>query len=320
MPRSARTYKVVRRTLADGTVKEYRYSRAKPAPRVQADTLGALMLAYRQSPEWSGLRDRTRTSYGANLRRLEAFAEIPVREMKRRDLLDLRDAVASESGPGAANVFMRVASMLFAWARDREWIEHSPVDRVKALAGGHWNAWTVAEADHAAAALPAPLARAVILARYTGQRRGDLVAMTWADVDGDSIRVRQQKTGAALVIPLHPTLRAHLAEWREARTSTHILTGARGRPWQAPAFTHALAAALPEIGMRPGLGIHGLRKLAAAELAAAGCSTHEIAAVTGHRSLAMVQLYTASASQKRLAQAAILRLENGNGKQRKMRR
>jgi integrase len=68
------------------------------------------------------------------------------------------------------------------------------------------------------------------------------------------------------------------------------------------------------IGLRHELNIHGLRKLAAAELADAGCTMHEIAAVTGHLSLSMVQLYTQSADQERLARAAIVRLETANRK------
>jgi hypothetical protein len=44
-------------------------------------------------------------------------------------------------------------------------------------------------------------------------------------------------------------------------------------------------------------------------LAEAGCSAHEIAAITGHRSLALVSLYTASADQERMATAAIVRLQ-----------
>jgi integrase len=43
-------------------------------------------------------------------------------------------------------------------------------------------------------------------------------------------------------------------------------------------------------------------------LAEAGCSTHEIACVTGHRTLAMVELYTRAADQKRMAGAAVVRL------------
>jgi integrase len=318
VPRSGKGLKVVRRTLADGTVKEYRYQRDKaPAARQAPDSVGALIVAYRQSPEYTALRASTKRNYGYYLRHLEDYAEVAARDMKRRDLLDARDAIAATSGAGAANVFMRVSATLFNWARNREWVEHSPVDRVRALAGGHLAAWTVLEADHAAKALDEPLRRAVILARYTGQRRGDLIAMTWADIDDGSIRVRQQKTGAALVIPMHHALRAEIVVWRRDRSSTHILTSERGQPWKANHLTHTLQAALPRIGLRAGLNIHGLRKLAAAELADAGCSTHEIAAVTGHRSLAMVQLYTASAQQGRLAKAAILRLETAAGKRRK---
>jgi integrase len=44
-------------------------------------------------------------------------------------------------------------------------------------------------------------------------------------------------------------------------------------------------------------------------LAEAGCSTHEIAAITGHETLAMVELYTRGADQKRRAAAAIQKLE-----------
>ena len=54
---------------------------------------------------------------------------------------------------------------------------------------------------------------------------------------------------------------------------------------------------------------HGLRKAAARRLAEAGCSANEIAAITRHATLAEVSRYTKAADQKRLAKAAIGRLE-----------
>jgi integrase len=52
---------------------------------------------------------------------------------------------------------------------------------------------------------------------------------------------------------------------------------------------------------------------AADRLAEAGRSAHEIMAITGHATLAMVEGYTRGANQKRLAKAAIARLrENGS--------
>lgn len=308
--------RVIRRVLADGTVREYRYQREPAAKhsRHAPDSMAALIAAYRRSPEWAAKKPATQKNYGYYLRDLEELASAPVAQVRRRDLMTMRDAIAAERGNGAANVFMKTAAVLFGWARDRDWIEHSPVARTKALPGGHLAAWTAAEADAAAAHLPTELARVVILARYTGQRRGDLIAMTWAAYDGATIRVRQQKGGATLTVPCHPILRAALDTWHRSATSTHILTSRHGRPWQANHLTHTMAIELPKIGLRDELNVHGLRKLAAASLADAGCSAHEIAAVTGHRTLAMVQLYTASADQERLATAAIIRLENGRRK------
>jgi integrase len=52
---------------------------------------------------------------------------------------------------------------------------------------------------------------------------------------------------------------------------------------------------------------HGLRKAALTRLADAGCSVHEIAAISGHKSLKEVQHYTEKADQARLAKAAVER-------------
>jgi integrase len=70
----------------------------------------------------------------------------------------------------------------------------------------------------------------------------------------------------------------------------------------------AMTAAWVRISLSNDMNVHGLRKLAAAELPDAGCGMHEIAATTGHQSISMVQLYPRSAGQERLATAAIARL------------
>jgi integrase len=70
-----------------------------------------------------------------------------------------------------------------------------------------------------------------------------------------------------------------------------------------------ISGAIREHLQLKGLVFHGLRKAAAVRLAEAGCSTHEIAAITGHETLAMVELYTKGAEQKRRAVAAIQKLE-----------
>ena len=306
----------MRKRLADGTVKEYRYQRHSPPKqdRFAADSLAALMIAYRRSPEWNALKPNSRAQYNRYLRHLEEAWHRPVAKLSRSFLLDMRDAVAQGWGPAAGNCFIQATSALFAWARNRGKIEHSPVDRVQAIPGGHFPAWSMDQVAIAMNAFPEPLRRAVVLGMYTGQRRADLCAMTWGAYDGAIIRVRQAKTGAALQVPVHSVLRSELERWKANRSATVILTTARGLPWSGTHLSTCFAQAVRDAGLPSGLNVHGLRKLAATSLAEAGCSALEIAAITGHRSLSMVALYTASADQRRLASAAMGRLETASRK------
>jgi integrase len=66
--------------------------------------------------------------------------------------------------------------------------------------------------------------------------------------------------------------------------------------------------ALREMGL-DGYAIHGLRKNAAVELANAGCTPHEIAAITGHRTLGMVAHYAKRHDQRIAARSARDKLE-----------
>lgn len=298
--------------LADGTVKTYRYHRNRRS-RSRGDTLGELIAAWERAPEWRGLATATKNLHTLYVRPLAMMGEVEAARVQRRDLLNIRNAIAVERGDGAANAFIKTASTLFAWAVESGWLTHSPVVRVKRLKGGHLPAWSEGDVALALPRLSEPLRRAVVLALYTGQRRGDLIRLPWSAYDGQVIRLRQEKTGAILVVPCHPLLKAELDAWRQSSVvgigNAPILVNAKGKPWVPNNLTTQLGMALDAIeGFPAGRNIHGLRKLAATNLAHAGCSLHEIAAITGHKTLAMLQLYTASVDQERLAGAAIHRL------------
>jgi integrase len=309
-PRSERAPKVVRKRLADGSIKEYRYARGPATPEApDAGSMAALLAEYRGSPEWAGKTKHTKAIYNIYLRpwEHEQMARRPVKSIARREILVIRDAIAVR-GNAAGTAFSKITGALFSFALDRGLIEYSPAARIKALPGGHFADWGEDAIRRALAGLPEPYRRAVVLGLHTGQRRGDLVAMTWAQYDGQTIRLKQEKTGAPLILPVHPDLKRELDAWKEQpRSAVSILTATRGKPWTAAHLTREMKHELEAIGLR-GLNVHGLRKAAARRLAEAGCTAHEIAAVTGHRTLAMVQLYTAAADQERMAGAAVVRL------------
>lgn len=299
--------RVVRRVAKDGSVTVYRYGPYRgPHAATQGDTIEALMLAYEHSPEWRKLSASTQATYTRYLTYFAGIGHLQAATFDRRSVMELRDHVAEDRGDGAANTFMIAASSLFSWAVKRGWLVQSPCLRIERLEGGEYPAWSWQEVEHALPHLREPLRRAVILALYTGQRRGDVCQMTWAAYNGSKIRVRQEKTRQPMVIPCHPSLSAELDRWE--RIAPTMLTSDNGRPWRPSHISNAMCDALRRIkGFPEHRNMHGLRKLAATLLAEAGCSTHEIAAITGHKSLAMIALYTASAEQEKLATAAVLR-------------
>jgi retron-type reverse transcriptase len=60
--------------------------------------------------------------------------------------------------------------------------------------------------------------------------------------------------------------------------------------------------------VRKGLSLHGLRKAACRRLAEAGCTPHEIMAISGHTTLKEVTRYTNKVDRKHMARAAMKRL------------
>jgi integrase len=287
----------------------------RPAPAHAEGTIGAALAAWRRSPEYRGAAERTQDRRERYVAPLDNLAGKPLAVLKRALVLDIRDGMAEQRGPAAANAFVQVAATFLSWCVDRGRLEANPLWRVKQLPGRHWPAWTEAEFRIAAKAFAEPLRRAIVLAYYTGQRRGDLVGLTWAAYDGAALRLRQEKTAkrradrARHVIPAHPALREELERWKAEATSTHILTRQRGTPWHREGLSNAVGDAVLKAGLRPGLNMHGFRKLAAINLAAAGATTREIAAFVGWDTLAMVELYTKDADQEGLATAAVHRLE-----------
>ena len=309
---------VKRHTRADGRVAEYTYRRksgGRPIAKA-ANGVAAMIDAFQRSPKWTKLSPRTRQIYALYLRDLYKFGNMPAQEVKRSEIMIVRDAIAKGRGHGAALCFIRAASSVWNWALDMRWegIESNPaLNGGKDLVRGSLTEWTQEEADVAMARLPEPLRRVVVLALYTAARRVDLCAMTWTSYDGESLQYVARKTRRVstdpIIIPCHPALKAELDVWRQGTLpSSPILTDRHGKAWRPENLSHDLPEALARIGLTGRLNVHGLRYLAAINLADAGCTAHEIASVTGHHTLAMVQKYTEKANRRRLAKNAIARL------------
>jgi putative ABC transport system substrate-binding protein len=93
-----------------------------------------------------------------------------------------------------------------------------------------------------------------------------------------------------------------------ARQEIADAAAAKKLPTLAASFGNWLRQCCDQASLPKGISAHGLRKATARRLAELGCSTHQIAAITGHATLSEVQRYTKAADRKRLAQEAMKRL------------
>jgi integrase len=118
------------------------------------------------------------------------------------------------------------------------------------------------------------------------------------------LHVRQQKTGEPLQLPIFPELQAAIdAMPGKGRHLTFLVTMA-GKPFSPAGFTNWFRDVCNEAGLH-GFSAHGLRKASMTRLAEAGCSVHEIAAFSGHRTLSEIAHYTRSVEQAALAREAM---------------
>jgi integrase len=282
------------------------------AERTKPGTMAALIIAYYASAEFSQLRDVTKSSYRGVMERMRTeHGHKLVGDLEPRHVREMMDARSGT--PGAAGNYLKRLRTLMRFAVDRDWRDSDPTVRVRAprVASEGFRAWT--EADIAqflerwGEGSRPRLAIALLL--YTAQRRSDVVKLGRQNLKGDTIWLRQQKTGASLVIPIHPDLKRELDRVPQGQLT--FLQTHYGKPFTSAGFGGWFSDRARDAGLPARSSPHGLRKAAARRLAEAGCSVHEIMAITGHKSLNQVAPYTQSADQAHLAAAAIAKTSRG---------
>lgn len=275
-------------------------------------TFDDLIAAYRLSPEFRAKAIATQRDYDRYLTIIkEAWGPLLVSGVRPKHVLKLRDAWADV--PAASNMLVSIAKLLINWGLLREFSDSNPclvIPKLEMGDGGArpWPAWAFELIQSHA---PEGLRRAVWLARYTGQRQADVLRMSKADLEDGGIKVKQQKTGKELWIPLHVDLKEQMRGW-EVTPPWIFVQNARGEAYSTDRFRAAwsqMMMSTPASRIRTeGFIFHGLRASSVEKLREAGCGDREIEFVTG-MSHDMITRYSRFADQRRLAKAAIHRLE-----------
>jgi integrase len=216
--------------------------------------------------------------------------------------------------PHAARSWLKALRALCRFAVALDFRKDDPTRDIKlaTIKGDGFHTWTDDEIAQYEAyhAIGTKARLALALGRYTMQRRGDVIRMGRQHIRNGELHVTQQKTGVALVLPVHPALAAIIA----ATPGDHLtfLVTKRGKPYSGKDFNRAFRAWCNEAGLPKRCVFHGLRKAGLTWGADQGWSTHELAAWGGHKTLAEIQRYTKAADQRRAARAALKRTLDQN--------
>lgn len=245
----------------------------------------SILQGYQASTDFTDLRERTRADYIKQIKKIEVeFGDLllgALADRRTRGLfLEWWDQLAAKSRRQADYAWQVLARVL-SWGMGRGLIGTNPCEKGGRLYRGTRAEFIWTDDDEAAflRAAPAHLHLPLILGLWTGQRQGDLLRLGWSAYDGTTIRLRQSKTGARVVIPVGAPLKAALDA--TPRRATVILTNSDGHAWTADGFRSSWRKACEAAGVTD-VTFNDLRGTAVTRLALAGCTEAEITTITGH--------------------------------------
>lgn len=232
-------------------------------------------------------------------RRRELETTPAVRYMgKNRDAKDL----GRPRSPATVNRYMAALSQALTWAVNEGWIADNPARTAgrKTEPRGRIRFLSDEERGRLLTACDASpwagLGLLVRLALSTGARRGELLGLTWRDINlkAGTATLHDTKNGEARTLTLVPAVVERFKVWSKVRRlDSELVFPARGKAGVTKAFAieRPWKEALAEAGVND-FRFHDLRHSAASYLAMNGATLLEIADVLGHRTLQMVQRYS----------------------------
>jgi integrase len=236
---------------------------------------------------------------------IPAFGEKPIAEIARRDIIPLIEGIVhkggekpapgsrrKEGGPYAARHALAAARRLFDWAVDRDLIERSPCDGIRAVRihGSPEARDRVLSDDElrrvwlAADATPYPYGPLVKMLILTGQRRDEIAAATWGEIDLDAglltIGAERMKANAGHAVPLTPAAVAILEGLPRFAAGDFVFSGQTGaKPFSG--FSKAKKRLDRASGIAPH-SLHDVRRTVRTKLSELGITPFIGELVIGH--------------------------------------
>ena len=226
-------------------------------------------------------------------------------DIRRADIHELLDGIVDRGSPIVANRTLAAFRRLCNWAVERGIIDNSPAEGIKAPAAERSRDRVLTDDElrlvwQGCDAIAWPFGPLVKLLILTGQRRDEVGAMRWSEIDLDgrtwTLPATRTKNGRHHVVPLSEPAVAILKALPRIESKTGLVFTSTGET-----AVSGFSRAKDRIGefmltaMREGAGepdkleltrwtFHDLRRTAASGMARLGIAVHVVEAVLNHRS------------------------------------
>jgi len=203
-----------------------------------------------------------------------------------------------ERSPATVNRELQVLSKVFSMAYDNGLVETNPMRRVHKLreAPARERYLTDDEEKRLFEILVgrrAHIRPIVVVALQTGMRQGEILGMTWENIDFEqkTIYVAHTKTGRPRKLPMNNPVEVELRSLKQdASSEEHVFSYAR-TGLKLTTFRHAWEGACSAAKIS-GLRFHDLRHTFATRLRGKGIHEMDIMTLLGHTTLQMTSRYS----------------------------
>ncbi|MCC2596223.1 integrase arm-type DNA-binding domain-containing protein [Pusillimonas sp. MFBS29] len=222
---------------------------------------------------------------------IPVWRDRPVKEIRRRDVVELLDDIAVKT-PHQANRVRAYLSKMFKWLIEREVLETSPVVGVAPRIKPYARSRVLSEAElvalwKATGRMGGPFGACVRYLMTTGVRRDEAACLRWDELDGAwaAMPATRMKGGRDFRAPLPTTALAIIKEMPRFLTCPYVFTTNGRSPisgWSKA--KQKLDAYMSEELKEPVANwrLHDLRRTLASGLASLGTRSEVIKRVLGH--------------------------------------
>jgi integrase len=234
---------------------------------------------------------------------IKRWGSLPISKVDKASVIRLRDDLLKIGRSGETiNHYFNTISKLFQMVNDEWDLEiPNPIKGIRRMppsqgrskrVNGELEALLLSGCDH----LSLNLLRSIIqFAIQTGMRRGELMGLTWADIDLPNRKayLHQTKNGEPRQVPLTRLAMFTLDKLPKDREKVFPM-GMDALRSQFGRLKVFLKGQWSSVGINPfdDLRFHDLRHEALSRLSDAGLNVIELSHISGHRTLAMLKRYT----------------------------